>query len=134
MTNHPSPYQIEADLFIALSHPVRLKILDVLRAGESCVCHIQATLNQRQAYISQHINVLRNAGLVTARKEGQRVFYQTSDPAIYSVLDHFANLLQSEGRLHSAEEVKEVIQPKNCHCPRCSGQNPRKETIQDAND
>ncbi len=126
-------YQIEADLFIALGHPVRLEILNVLKGGEACVCHIQAVLNQRQAYISQHINVLRNAGLVTARKEGQRVFYKIHDAGIYAILDHFTDLLISEGRWLGEAEPEVVIQPKDCHCPRCSGHNIEKEAMTNVN-
>ncbi len=69
-------YENEAQVFYALAHPVRLEILELLRGGEACVCHIQAMLGQRQAYISQHLNVLRKAGLVSSRKDGQRVYYQ----------------------------------------------------------
>ncbi len=133
MEHNLSPYQIEAELFIALGHPVRLEILNVLKSGEVCVCHIQAVLNQRQAYISQHINVLRNAGLVSARKEGQRVYYQIRDPGIYKVLDHFTDLLKYEGRWQGEAEPEEMLQPKDCHCPRCSGHDFEKEAIRNVN-
>ena len=45
-----SEYQERARLFYILSHPARLQILDILRGGEECVCHIQAMLGKRQAY------------------------------------------------------------------------------------
>jgi len=120
MINSLSPYQVQAELFVALGHPARLKILYALRDGEACVCHIQAVLNQRQAYVSQHMNVLRNAGLVTARKEAQRVFYQVSDPGIYSVLEQCTNLLKSEGSPGGSIKMEESQNPENCHCPRCT--------------
>jgi DNA-binding transcriptional ArsR family regulator len=123
MTHSPSLQQLQADLFTALGHPVRLEILNVLKDGEVCVCHIQAMLNQRQAYISQQMNVLRNAGLVTARKEGQRVFYQISNPEIYALLDGCGQMLHREGLWRGQAEVEEVKTPMECHCPRCSGQN-----------
>ena len=65
-------YKNEAEIFAAMSHPSRLEILDLLRDGESCVCHIQAMLDHRQAYISQHLNILRQTGLIIRRKEGLR--------------------------------------------------------------
>jgi DNA-binding transcriptional ArsR family regulator len=46
--------------FKALAHPVRLQILDMLRSGEACVCHMETALNKRQAYISQQLMVLRD--------------------------------------------------------------------------
>ena len=75
------------EVFDALAHPSRLEILDLLRDGEACVCHIQAILDQRQSYISQHLNVLRHAGLVSSRKDGLRVYYQVSDAQLFQVID-----------------------------------------------
>ncbi len=44
-----------ANIIKTLMHPTRLSILEILRDGEQCVCHIEAVLGQRQAYISQHL-------------------------------------------------------------------------------
>ena len=78
---------IEAEMLKALAHPVRLQILDILRDGEQCVCHLEAVLGQRQSYISQHLMMLRKAGLVADRKDGLRVYYSVSDSSVYAVLD-----------------------------------------------
>ena len=80
-------FETEARLLALLAHPIRLQILELLRHGEVCVCDMQAALKQRQAYISQHLMALREAGLVTCRKEGLRVYYQLSEPRILRVLD-----------------------------------------------
>ena len=56
------PFEAEAHFFKLLMHPARLEILDELRKDEACVCHLEAKLGYRQAYISQHIMVLRKAG------------------------------------------------------------------------
>ena len=61
-----------AALFKVLMHPTRLAILGILRQGEECVCHMEATLGLRQAYISQQLSVLREAGLVSVRRDGSR--------------------------------------------------------------
>jgi ArsR family transcriptional regulator len=82
-----SAYQEPARLFHILSHPSRLQILDILRGGEECVCHIQSLLNKRQAYVSQQLMVLRDAGLVTDRKDGLNVFYRLADPAVADLLE-----------------------------------------------
>jgi ArsR family transcriptional regulator len=81
-----SDYSDPAKFFHILSHPARLQILDILRQGEECVCHVQSVLGKRQAYVSQQLMVLRDAGLVTDRKDGLNVFYQLADPSVADVL------------------------------------------------
>ena len=80
------PYQESAQLFQVLSHPVRLQIVDILRGGEECVCHIQSLLGKRQAYVSQQLMVLRDSGIVSDRKEGLTVFYRLADLNVAEVL------------------------------------------------
>jgi len=81
MTAQSTIFIREAEIFNALAHPTRLEIIELLREGEACVCHIQAMLGQRQAFISQHLNVLRNVDLVSSRKEGLRVTTGLATPA-----------------------------------------------------
>jgi DNA-binding transcriptional ArsR family regulator len=57
-------------LFKAFSHPARLAILEELRKGEHCVCHLEALLEARQSYVSQQLAVLREAGLISDRRDG----------------------------------------------------------------
>ncbi|MGZ7212499.1 ArsR/SmtB family transcription factor, partial [Streptococcus pyogenes] len=57
-------YRKQAQFFKILMHPTRLAILDILRGGEQCVCHMEAYLGLRQAHISQHLMALREVGLV----------------------------------------------------------------------
>ncbi len=115
-------YNLEAETLNALAHPARLEILELLRDGEACVCHIQAMLDQRQAYISQHLNVLRRAGLVTCRKEGLRVYYQVSDPEIYEMLHQVETILQESRQWEpgSIETTDLVRRKQACTCPQCS--------------
>src|SRR5512136_1487799 len=76
-----------AALFKTLMHPTRLALLEILRQGEECVCHMEATLGLRQAYISQQLSVLREAGLVSVRRDGWNIFYQVTRPEVYDVMD-----------------------------------------------
>jgi len=103
-----SPYSELADWFGALSHPVRLQILDMLRGGEVCVCHIEAALNKRQAYISQQLMELRQAGLVSSRKDGLQVYYRLADARIVDLLD----------LVRGPADARAVIE--GCPCPHCS--------------
>ncbi len=103
-------YEQLAELFKGLAHPTRLQILDLLREGEMCVCHIEASLNKRQAYISQQLMTLREAGLVDSRRDGLQVYYRLNDPQI-------ANLLN----LTFGTTVQTTIQyVESCPCPSCS--------------
>ncbi len=96
--------------FKALAHPVRLQILDMLRRGEVCVCHMEAALGKRQAYISQQLMVLRDAGLVESRKEGLSVYYRTIDDVVSDLLD---------AALGPADDTRlDVL--KTCPCPHCA--------------
>lgn len=65
----------EAKLFSALSDPVRLEILNTLIRRKGCVSQIQLATGKNQPNISQHLRVLRQAGIVESKKDGQRVCY-----------------------------------------------------------
>jgi ArsR family transcriptional regulator len=93
----------------------------MLRDGEVCVCHIQAVLRQRQAYVSQQLMALRQAGLVTARKEGLRVYYGLSDSQLLAVLDKARVMAQARGKSRALSEV--ALTPREpCRCPRCANE------------
>jgi ArsR family transcriptional regulator len=86
-------YQSPAQLFRALMHPVRIAILDLLRGGPLCVCHIEARLGLRQPFISQQLAILRSAGLVRPTREGSNISYQLVQPGILALLDSAQDLL-----------------------------------------
>ena len=75
-------------LFKALADTTRLRIMNLLLAGEVCVCDIHDTLGIPQPKASRHLAYLRAAGLVDARKEGQWVHYRlsTSTDPVRSVI------------------------------------------------
>ena len=107
------PYEAHAQLFKLLTHPVRLAILDILRDGEYCVCHMEAHLGFRQAYISQQVAVLRQAGLIQDRRDGWNIYYRVTDPRIYSVLDTIQLISGKPAAAISSEGIE-------CPCPHCS--------------
>jgi len=113
-------FTLQTQTLTALAHPTRLEILAILRTGDCCVCHIQAVLDQRQAYISQHLNILRNAGLVTNRKEGKRVYYQVADPQIYEVLDTLKAYLQAQNGESGFDQALSLSPRQPCACPQCA--------------
>lgn len=113
-------YTVEAQIYNALAHPARLRIIELLREGEACVCHIQAMLELRQAYISQHLNVLKRAGLLTSRKDGLRVYYRINDFKWIDVIEQVQAIIQPMMTLPtSTEEIPIHSTIQRCHCPHC---------------
>ncbi len=104
---------LQAKLFKALMHPARLEILNVLREGEQCVCHMEAHLGYRQAYISQHLAVLKEAGVIEDRRDGWNVFYRVVTPDVFT-------LLEAAAQITHAHPGADKAQARNCPCPKCS--------------
>lgn len=67
------------DVYKALGHPARLRVLEMLRGGELCVCQITATLNLASSTVSAHLAALRRADLVAERKEGRWIYYRLDE-------------------------------------------------------
>src|SRR5450432_3163063 len=63
-------------IYQCLCDPTRLRILNLLTAGELCVCHFQEILGEPQVKISKHLAYLRSRGLVESRKEANWVIYR----------------------------------------------------------
>jgi DNA-binding transcriptional ArsR family regulator len=103
-----------ADIFKALMHPARLSIIELLRDGEQCVCHLEAVLGYRQAYISQHLMVLRETGLVKDRRDGSRIFYRVEKPEVYQLIAGANNLSGTKPKIKQNKKAVE------CPCPKCS--------------
>ncbi len=118
MVNDPSvetqPYEAQAQLLKVLTHPARLAILNILREGEHCVCHMEAHLGFRQAYISQQLIVLREAGLIQDRRDGWNVFYHVTEPRIFDVL---AAVEQMVGPIQDHSPHRSEVA---CPCPKCN--------------
>ncbi len=107
-------YRLPTRVLKALAHPERLRLLNALRAGEECVCHLTALLNQRQAYVSQQLMFLRRAGLIADRKDGLRVYYRIKDARVLDMLDT-VNALAGVNKI--APTVRTM---RACPCPKCS--------------
>lgn len=99
-----------------LAHPGRLAILQMLRIDEECVCHMEAVLGLRQAYLSQQLAVMRTAGLVTDRRDGWNIYYRIADERLFPLLD----------ALHDSGSTRTV--GERCPCPKCSQARVQAET------
>jgi DNA-binding transcriptional ArsR family regulator len=75
------------ELYKALGHPVRLRILAMLGSGELCACQITAVLKLAPSTVSAHLSDLRRAGVIIERKEGRWVIYgHTDDEEVRSAI------------------------------------------------
>jgi ArsR family transcriptional regulator len=102
-------------VFKTLMHPGRLAILELLRGGEQCVCHLEAALGMRQAYVSQQLSVLREAQLVEDQREGLNIYYRVVKPEVYQLIDTVRSMLG----LEPSSDM--VLPPKApCPCPKCA--------------
>jgi ArsR family transcriptional regulator len=88
-TVRPSPalQVFKADFFKALSHPLRIRILEILRAGDRSVQELQAVLGVDQSAVSKQLALLRSRGVVETRKAGTTVRYAIRDPLVGDLLD-----------------------------------------------
>jgi ArsR family transcriptional regulator len=110
-------YQEQSKLYKVLTHPTRLAILDILRGGEQCVCHMEAMLGLRQANISQHLMVLRDAGLVNDRRDGWNIFYRVIRSDVYTIIDAM-NAFSGVSNYPGSQPAR--AQKHTCPCPKCN--------------
>lgn len=78
--------EVKAELFKALGHPARVRVLEVLVDGERTVGELQPLVGIESSHLSQQLGVLRRAGLVSARREGSSVHYTLRDPLVADLL------------------------------------------------
>lgn len=87
-----------ASLFHALSDVTRLEIIEKLRGGERCVCELTDALDAAQSRLSFHLRVLKEAGLVTDRKEGRWSYYALVPDALVELHDIVVSLQSTAKR------------------------------------
>ena len=122
MINDPSveiqPYQAQAQMLKVLTHPARLAILNILRDGEQCVCHMEAHLGLRQAYISQQLMILRESGLVQDRRNGWNIYYRVVNSGVFEIIDQARKITGSDKEMLQPTQKRRTIQA-DCQCPKC---------------
>ena len=87
--------EVKAELFKALGHPARVRILEVLAEGEHSVSEMQPKVGIESSHLSQQLAVLRRAGVVVSHKDGSSVIYDLRDPAIAELLAVAKRFLRS---------------------------------------
>lgn len=96
----------------AMGHPVRLRILAMLRTGPLCVCQLTAVLGLAASTVSGHLAELRRSGLVVERKQGKWVEYSLSDegPTSSIIAPALAAVVEDTQVRHDAELVRRLRQ------------------------
>jgi len=119
-TNISSLHTPEEEIALLLGligQPARIRILLVIAAEEACVCHLEAVLGMRQASISQHLMVLRKAGMVATNRIGRNIFYRLERPEVVAVLGQAAQLAGIAPEALSTLARRPVA---GCPCPQCN--------------
>lgn len=106
-----------AEFLKVLGSPFRIQILFSIGFGEACVCHLETTLKKRQAYISQHLMVMRDADILKTRREGKYIYYRVANPEIFDLLRSVAGILHiPSGTL---PDLSKETSQSQCECPSC---------------
>lgn len=107
-------------LLKAIDQPARINILLTIGSGEACVCHLEAILGLRQAYISQHLMALRDGDILSSRREGRYIFYSLAD-------ERMLELIQAAGEiagipLDDIDWQDHQAASSCCPCPLCASE------------
>ncbi len=107
-----SAFEPVSDLFQVIGLVPRLKVLLAIGESEACVCHLEAALGWRQAYLSQHLMALRKAGIVTTTRHGRNIHYRISDLRLLDLIKQAAEL--------QGVKISKLAASPDCSCPNCN--------------
>ena len=116
-----------ADLLSLIGKPTRIQILMVIHEQEACVCHLENVLGLRQASISQHLMVLRKAGLVVTHRDGRHIFYKLARPELIDLLEQTGTIIGSDLNVLRSLSSRPST---GCSCPQCNPEMEPKLTCQ----
>jgi DNA-binding transcriptional ArsR family regulator len=100
--------QFKAEFFKALAHPIRIEILEHLRAGPRSVGEIQVLTGVAGSSVSQQLAVLRGRGIVIPERAGTTIRYHAADPQIYALLDAARGIFY--GHLSDSAELLRLVE------------------------
>ena len=94
--SHEKIFEIQAELCRAMGNPLRMEIVHLLRSGPLNVNDIASAVDQHQATVSRNLTVLRNAGILVTRRDGNNVLYQVANPKLVDVCDLMREVLTEQ--------------------------------------
>jgi ArsR family transcriptional regulator len=104
-------YDFRAQITKALANPIRLRIIDQLEPDqEKCVCDLVEGLGCDQPTVSKHLAVLRNAGLITCRQHGTKMFYRLKTPCVKDFLACIDRVIRHDIQI----KVEELDRVSSC--------------------
>ena len=111
-----------------LGNPFRIQLVMTLWAQEACVCHLEALLKKRQAYISQHLMALRELDLLETRRDGKYIYYRLANEEIIDLIKK-AGLIAGfdQEKLPRKQDIKVL---DKCICPNCDGEGSEASVLQ----
>lgn len=110
-------YEVKANLFKGLAHPVRVRILEILTAGDEVpVSALIDDLHIEASHLSQHLSVLRRHRLVLSTRRGSQVFYRPASPEVTNLLHAARRLLvdilaESQRQIHDVHNLPALPPP-----------------------
>ena len=100
--------ELQANVFKAMAHPARIKILVLLGNEKQCVCDIARMIDEPQPLVSRSLNALKQAGLVEAKKNGTKACYRLKSPEVVKMLESTTNIIRKQNA-----DLVQVLQQKN---------------------
>jgi ArsR family transcriptional regulator len=88
-------YQVKAEFFRTLGHPARIRVLEILKAGERPVNELIPEVGIEASHLSQQLGLMRRAGIIQSRKVGANVYYSVGDPKLFELLDVAKRIITS---------------------------------------
>ena len=79
-------FDVKAEFFKTMTHPARIRVLELLREGPRSVSELQPDVGIESSHLSQQLAVLRRAGIVASERQGNSMIYSVVDPQIYELL------------------------------------------------
>lgn len=101
-------YELHAEICKILANPKRLQILNLLRNKEMSVNELASLMEIREANVSQHLTVMRQKGILVARREGVNIYYRIANPKVIKACDIMREVLleQLEERAQLVEDIR----------------------------
>lgn len=88
-------YQERAQILKAMAHPTRLWMIEMLAAGERCVCEFANVIDADFSTTSKHLSILKQAGIIEATKRGKQVYYRLKVPCVLNFMNCVEAVLKS---------------------------------------
>lgn len=90
--------RLRSKIIKAMAHPVRLMIIEFLKGGEKCFCHIMPLFDLDKSTVSKHLQVLKNAKILKSHKAGRDMIYSLECPCITEFLECITDVILSSAK------------------------------------